>query len=253
VVKVIVNADDFGISELVNDAIILGFEKKILTNTTLMVNMPNATDAVKQAKEAGFDDRVGLHLNLTAGVPLTGSIRSMSTFCDGRGHFHAKFHLSTGTRLHLGRKESIALGEEIEAQIRRYLTYGLGLKHLDSHHHVHTDLSVWKVAEPILKKYGFRTVRLSRNLFREGKCSVPNGIYKKYFNNRIRKNNFDTTDYFGSFEDFKSQYDVLEEGALAEIMLHPMFSEDGTHLDTHTSMDEIKDYLDSKKIYLQSY
>lgn len=252
-VKAVINADDFGMSELVNDAIALAFEKRILTTTTLMVNMPYAPDAVKMAKEQGFIDRVGLHLNLTSGVPLTARIRSMRSFCDGRGQFHAGFHLSTKSRLILNRKESIVLQEEIEAQIRRYLALGLPLKHIDSHHHVHTDLSVWKVAEPLLRKYGFRTARISRNLFREGKCSKVNEIYKKYFNRRIRKAGFATTDYFGSFDDFKYEYKGLRDGALVEIMLHPMFSEDGTHMDTHTPMDVIKQFIEKRDIHIQDY
>lgn len=250
-VKVVINADDFGMSESVSEAIALGFQKKILSTTTLMVNMPYAMDAVKLAKEKGFIDRVGLHLNLTAGTPLTSPIRSLGRFCDGRGVFHAGFHLSTKTRLFLSKKESMALEEEIEAQIKRYLTFGLSLKHLDSHHHVHTDLSVWKEAEPLLQKYGFRTARISRNMFSEGKCSRLNGIYKNYFNKRVKKAGLVTTDYFGSFDDFKAEFDSLKDGAVAEIMLHPMFSEDGNHMDTNTPMDSIRQYIDKRDILIQ--
>lgn len=252
-VRAIVNADDFGISENVNDAIRLCFDKRIISNTTLMVNMPYALEAVKIAKESGFEERVGLHLNLTAGTPLTSPIRGMHRFCDGRGEFHADFHRHTSTRLSLTKEESRAVSEEIEAQIRRYLTFGLPEKHLDSHHHVHTDFSIWKELAPLLKKYDFRSVRLSRNVFYNGKCSIPNKIYKKCYNGKVKKSGMMTTDYFGSFKDFEAQYSRLDDNSLVEIMLHPMFSEDGELLDTKRVMSEIKDFVNSNHILIQAY
>lgn len=250
--RVKINADDFGISQDVNDAVRMCFEKRIITNTTLMVNMPYAPDAVKIAKEEGFEERVGLHLNLTAGVPITGAIRSCRTFCDKRGMFHAGFHLATKTRMLLPAAERKLLAEEIEAQVRRYLAFGLPQKHLDSHHHTHTDLSVWSVAEPILLKYGFRSVRLSRNIFVEGKTSAINSIYKKYYNGRVKKAGFEVTDYFGSFEDFEAAYDKLPENSMVEIMVHPMFSENGDLVDTELLMSEEKAFIDKRHILTES-
>lgn len=251
-VRAIINADDFGISEDVNDAIRLSFEKGIITNTTLMVNMPYAADAAAMAEREGFLDKVGLHLNLTAGVPLTGTIKSMRTFCDGKGEFHAGFHRSTKSRLILSPAESKAVAEEIEAQIRRYLSFGLPEKHLDSHHHVHTDLSVWKAAEPIFKKYGFKSVRLGRNMF-DVKPGAFNRLYKDYYNGRLKKLGVTTTEFFGSFQDFAGYYSQLPDGALAEIMVHPMFSEEGELMDTNLEMERVSEFIKTEKVYLQSY
>lgn len=252
-IRTIINADDFGRESSVNEAIGLCFEKRIITNTTLMVNMPYAMDAVRLAKSNGFEDRVGLHLNLTQGVPLTSSIRNFSSFCDGRGEFNARFHLSTAGRLTIGPREAAALSEEIEAQIRRYLAFGLTEKHLDSHHHSHTDLSVWRLAEPLLKKYGFRSVRISRNLFAEGKCSPVNRVYKHTYNRRLRRTGMLCADYFGSYRDFCAAIDSIEDDCLTEMMLHPMFSPEGDLVDTHTPMDEIVSFTRDRQLMLQTY
>ena len=67
----IVNADDFGLNEIENRAIAEAFEKGLIDRTTLLVNMPFAEDAMRLASEKGFADRVGLHVNLTSGRPLT--------------------------------------------------------------------------------------------------------------------------------------------------------------------------------------
>ena len=45
--KLIINADDFGISSSVNRAIVYAFSNNMITNTTLMVNMPYADEAVE--------------------------------------------------------------------------------------------------------------------------------------------------------------------------------------------------------------
>ena len=73
--KIIVNADDFGASERINNAIVDAFKKGIVTNTTIMPNMSAYDEAVELAKENGFFDKVGIHLNLLAGEPLTLSIK----------------------------------------------------------------------------------------------------------------------------------------------------------------------------------
>lgn len=250
-IQTIVNADDFGMSENVNQAICLCFEKRIITNTTLMVNMPYANDAVILAKEHGFAERVGLHLNLTAGTPLTMKIRSNRLFCDSNGNFNAKFHLSTSKRLHIGKEEAEAVREEIEAQIRRYLAFGLPEKHMDSHHHAHTDMSVFHELAPLLHKYGFKSMRISRNMYE--KTSVFNSCYKKLYNGKVKRLRLKTADYFGSFHDFSAYFDKLPENALVEIMLHPMFSEEWRLMDTNVPMSLVKSFMDSKNLMLHAY
>lgn len=242
--RIIINADDYGKDENVNLAIRHCFANGDITNTTIMVNMQACLEAVSAAKEFGFDDKVGLHLNLTAGLPLTGAIRGCSRFCSGNGNFHAGFHLSTYTRLYLSKAESILLRDEIKAQLERYLTLGFSQLHLDSHHHVHTDLSVWNVLEPLLKEYGFKSVRLGRNLYAEGGCSFFNSIYKSYYNARVEKN-FAAAGYFGSYEDLKNQFGLVKENEIVELMVHPMFSEKGECMDTDVPMSLVRSLVDS--------
>ena len=75
----IVNADDFGRSESVNRAICEAFEKGRVNSTTLMANMPAAKEAYELAKKGGFADKVGIHLNITEGMP-------MSVMTNGKSH-----------------------------------------------------------------------------------------------------------------------------------------------------------------------
>ena len=64
--NLLINADDFGISDSVNLAIDYCFENNIIQRTSLMVNMDSSDSAVELAKEHGYSDKVGLHLKRTS-------------------------------------------------------------------------------------------------------------------------------------------------------------------------------------------
>ena len=250
-IRMIINADDFGISQNVNEAICEGFAKRILTNTTIMVNMPYAEKAVQMADRYGFREAVGLHLNLTSGLPLTDDIRKYRCFCSTDGRFNAEFEHHTASRLVIGKEESRALSKEIDAQIRRYFELGLGEKHLDSHHHVHTDRSVMNVLMPLIKKYDFKSVRLSRNLFQ--KINVLKKIYKDIYNNSLKSNVAVTTDFFGSYIDVRDTKSSIPDNSLVEMMVHPMY-DDGRWVDSHvTPMGEVDSLLDALRAERQAY
>ncbi|MCR4590883.1 MAG: ChbG/HpnK family deacetylase [Lachnospiraceae bacterium] len=250
-IRAIVNGDDFGISENVNEAVRVCFEKRLITNTTLMVNMPYADDAVEMAKKCGFDEAVGLHLNLTSGYPLTKRIRREKRFCRKDGSFNAYFQKHTMTRLFITRQESQAVAEEIEAQIRKYFSYGLPEKHLDSHHHVHTDRSVIIILLPLINRYGFKSVRLSRNMFL--KMNVLKRIYKDSYNRRLKRSGLITADYFGSYRDLSAMDGKITDDSLIEVMVHPMFDGEGVLNDTNTPMEKVTELLDSLNSVRQPY
>jgi predicted glycoside hydrolase/deacetylase ChbG (UPF0249 family) len=67
--KLIVNADDFGLSESVSRGIIQAHLQGILTSTTFMANFPWAPEMAPLLAEAPKLG-VGVHLNLTTGSPV---------------------------------------------------------------------------------------------------------------------------------------------------------------------------------------
>lgn len=252
--RIIVNADDLGISEDVNEAIAECFRIRFITSTTLMVNMDYADEGVELARKYGWHERVGLHLNLTSGSPLTEDIKKYRCFCGSDGRFNAAFAKKTFSRLHLSREEIAAARKEADAQIRKYLEYGLPDRHIDSHHHVHTDSSIWKAIEPLIGAYGMRSVRISRNLY--GRMNALKRLYKRSYNRRLRALPVMTADYFGSFRDFTTYGDRIHDKALVEIMIHPMHDADGVLVDTersmHTRIESEKEYLDGMR-YIQEF
>ncbi len=244
--SLILNADDYGKSETVNRAIAECFQKNLINRTTLMVNMPEAEAAVEIAKQEGFADRIGIHLNLTEGMPLTEAIRHNPLFCDPEGHFHAGFRQKTRNRLYMDRASLEQIYAELKAQLNRYAAFELPLFHADSHHHIHTDYPIYRMLQKLAPEYHFSSIRLSRNLYHGG--NPANRVYKSWFNRSLRGICDTTTDLFGSYADLVCYGNPDENRALCsreqvEIMMHPMYDKNGVLVDTDTSFDEISAYL----------
>lgn len=220
----IINADDFGYSKSVNEAICECFKKGVINRTTIMVNMPYSEEAAVLACQNNFSDRVGLHINLTEGRALSKECAE-SSLCDENGIFKGTFHIPFKSRLYLPRKIRSAIYSEVEAQINKFLEMGFTLRHADSHNYTHSYISVYCEVKKLLKKYGFTSVRISRNVS-ENAFSLPFRIYKEIFNFRIKhlkvnKKRIVTSKYFCSVQDFESYADKEKIKYDIELMTHP--------------------------------
>ena len=154
----IVNADDFGMSEEISDGIITAHLEGIVTSTSLMVNMPDAKRAVRLAQQTPSLD-VGMHLNITEGHPVLPP-EKVPTLVNSTGEF-----LSDKKLIPMIKKFRVSPFEieaEFSAQISKMLDMGIIPTHLDSHHHVHIyPLSAWAFKR-VAKKFGIKKVRAIR-------------------------------------------------------------------------------------------
>ena len=222
----IINADDFGYSNENNMAIAECFRQGTINRTTIMVNMPSAQQARDLAFEQGFEKAVGLHINLTEGKALSPQCAA-SELCDENGVFRGEFHIPFKARLYLNKAIRRAIASETEAQVKRYLDMGFTLMHADSHNYTHSYISVWSSVAPVLKKYGFRSVRISRNI-PFGSFSPLFAVYKGIFNPMIKNfkttaGKVSTTAYFGSVQDFEATSDKASIRDDIELMTHPVY------------------------------
>ena len=251
----IINADDFGYSESVNRAITDCFNQKRINRTTIMVNMPYTDEAVSLAKENGFFGCIGLHINLTEGKALSKECAD-SSLCDENGFFKGEFHKPFKSRLYLSKKIRHAIFAETKAQIEKYIELGFTLMHADSHNYTHSYFSVYIPVRKLLKKYGFKTVRISRNISPE-EFSLPFKIYKTIFNImiknlRINGKKIGTTKYFGSVQDLMGLKNTDEIKNDLELMTHPDYI-DGVLMDnTLPNPHEFvtKKWIDDNKLKL---
>ena len=233
-----VNADDFGKDDSVNMAICRAFEEGLIDRTTLMTNMPGAPAAMTLAAQKGFAGRVGVHLNLTSGRPLSTGIASDPVMCNGAGEFSADFARNMRTRFYLPKKTRKNVEMELRAQLDRYRELGGTLWHIDSHHFVHTDPSVWFVLKRVLRDYPVTGVRLGRNMYRGGNQLMH--LYKFILNSSIKRFCKGHPAYFGSavdYECFTVKGGVPDPGKEVEVMVHPVFDINGKLVDTFEGKD----------------
>ena len=226
----IINGDDFGLSEEVNRAVADCFALGLIDRTTLLVNMPLSGAARELAASRGFFGRVGLHINLVEGRPLTARCQENPVLCDENGLFAGRFHRGLAGRLFLDRGTRAAIREEAQAQIQRYLDWGFPLRHADSHQYVHTYPSAARELLPLLRRYGFRSVRLSRNL-PGNDLSLPFAAYKKLFNRLLAARGLAGSRWFGSLEDWLNSPRRDRPGS-CELMVHPVYRDGVLYDDT---------------------
>ncbi len=237
-----VNADDLGLDESTSRAILEAFKKNYISSSTLMVNMPYAEAAADLVRTEGLADRIGLHLNITAGEPLSEGIRNNPLICGNDGVFNAAFYHTTKYRLYMDDLTIRQIKDEFRAQIERFLSFGFKELHIDSHHHVHTNYPVYRALKQLSAEYDLKYVRLSRNMYHGG--SIPNRVYKFFYNKGIEKLSEEHTDLFGSFTDLFAYINGDENALRAlidkkniEVMVHPMYK-DGILYDTDTKMED---------------
>jgi predicted glycoside hydrolase/deacetylase ChbG (UPF0249 family) len=135
--RLIINADDFGISRGVNRGICEAARAGGITSTSLIVNLPDSADAVARARQCSGVS-VGLHFNLTVGNALTGP----SSLTHGKtAEFYPLSRLLAAASL--GMIDEGDIERECLAQIDRMTRAGFPPTHLDSHRHVHTHPSIY--------------------------------------------------------------------------------------------------------------
>lgn len=160
--RLIVNADDFGRSRSINEAVIRAHREGILTTASLMVNEPPCGEAVQLAKE---NPRlgVGLHLTLLMGrcaLPPN-EIRGL---VNERGEF-SNDPVGVGMRYFFRRGLREQLRREIHAQFARFRATGLVMDHVNGHLHMHLHPVVFGILMEDAEKLGIERMRLTRDPF----------------------------------------------------------------------------------------
>jgi hopanoid biosynthesis associated protein HpnK len=155
----VVTGDDFGLSSLVNGAVIQAHRQGILTSASLMVNGGAFHEAVALAKE---NPRlgVGIHITLVRGTPTLSAGELL--FLAGRNGQFAENPVTAGVRYFFEKRTRPLLEKEIEAQIEKFLSTGLVPSHMDGHLNMHVHPTVLEILLPLAQKYSIPAFRLPR-------------------------------------------------------------------------------------------
>jgi hypothetical protein len=149
-IHLIINADDFGLTQGINAAVVQAHKNGVLTSATLMAGGLAWQEAVKLARETPTLG-VGVHLTLSALAPVLPP-EEVPSLVDSRGRFRKEFW-----RAPLWKKDEVK--KEWRAQIARLLGAGLHPTHLDSHHHTHLWPGLTGLVSELAAEFGIPALR----------------------------------------------------------------------------------------------
>ena len=162
--RLIINADDFGLTAGVNRAIVEAHEHGIVTSATLMANGQAVEEAISLAQSRPRLG-VGCHIVLVDGAPLLDQTRINSLVDPARNADGPRFREGIGkfgALALLGRLAADEIEAEATAQIRKLQAAGIPVTHLDSHKHTHL---FPRILRPLLRAAKSCGVRAIRNPF----------------------------------------------------------------------------------------
>lgn len=197
--KLIVNADDFGLSKGTNYGIIDAHLSGIVTSTTLMVTMPEVEHALELLKIAPML-KLGLHLNITFGKPMT----NCPTLLKADGTFYKVKEINSDTTFDV---EEIY--QEFKAQYNKFVELVKEKPtHLDSHLYAHQKYA--KAKEAI--------IRLANEMDVPVRDVAIHGYKKVTFFDWFKH-----SEHQSLIEILESKLNSLEKFEIAELMVHPAY------------------------------
>lgn len=205
--KLLFNADDFGLSVGMNQGIIKSFTHGVVRSTTLMTNLGDSTlDAIALAKQYPSLD-VGIHLNLFLGPSLSGYIEGVT---DGDGNFFKWIQEPNETPA--TRVDWSGIKRELEAQIRFAFSHGVTPTHLDSHRHGHLHPELLPFVYGLAKRYKLKL----RNF------NTPLEL------NHLSATEAFTTDFYDTTATLNDLKNIIETSPFEslELMCHPACQDD---------------------------
>jgi predicted glycoside hydrolase/deacetylase ChbG (UPF0249 family) len=153
--KLVIVADDFGLTDGVNRGIYECHQAGIVSSASIMVNTPASRQASAMALQANFD--VGIHVNLTLGYSIKPR-EAVRSLVSSRGLFYSLggfLGRACSNRLKWSEVES-----EVRAQIEYVFSLGLRPTHLNSHHHVHILPPLFEILNRLCRDYGIPFLRV---------------------------------------------------------------------------------------------
>lgn len=224
--KLIINADDFGLSKSITDGIIEGILNGYITSTTIMANMDYAEYAIKEAIDKNIHC-IGLHVNLTVGKPIVQN----SHLTDEFGIF-----LYNQKQIDNPKLTYDDVYKEIKAQIAKIDEYSSGkieIDHLDFHHHLLDNKNIKQAAIDIAKELNI-PVR-NENII-DYKC--PDILYRDFTIKNVNIN---------CLKDMILKYS--DKDIVVELMTHPGYIDEYTRkITSYIGREEELNILKSAKM-----
>jgi hopanoid biosynthesis associated protein HpnK len=243
--RLILNADDFGLTAGVNEGIVRAHREGILTSATIMANGAAFEDAVEKARS---NPRlgVGCHIVLLGGNPVA-PLEQIPSLVNAQGRLPESLPAFVA-RLSARMVKMNDLEAEIRAQILKVRKAGIEPTHVDTHKHAHVHPRVMEALARVAQEQGIHRVRKPVENIRDswnGSSGKARGLSKQHlaaslvttagrqFRSISRKYGLRSPDHFLGLamtgklgpEALRRMIGMVAEGE-TEIMLHPGICDD---------------------------
>ena len=161
--KLIITADDYGMSRAVNDAIDAGIEAGLITSTNVMTNMPLYKEAVKLKEKAGVS--VGIHWVLACGNSILPA-SEIPTLVDSDGMFYP--YPEFRRRLRRGMISFDDIKRELIAQYNLYYELMGQPDYWNTHQNTHVDFGIYRLFVETAAELGINKMRSHQRIYVKG-------------------------------------------------------------------------------------
>ena len=251
--KFILNADDFGMSEAYNRAVLEGYSSGILKSASIAANGEAFEEAWRKVIPACPELGVGIHLNVIEGKSLC---MGLDRLTDADGNFNNSYVQLLLKSLN---KKDTAFMEQLEkefrAQIEEVMKY-TKVTHIDSHVHVHSIPAIFELVCKLASEYGIKQIRsqyekpyIIPDVFKHLNLKYPVNLIKVMLLNfftllnesKVHKYQLNTNDYLigvaytSMMNSLTVSYGLMAikyDRVTVEALIHPCRYEDGT-IDNH--------------------
>lgn len=252
--SLIVSADDFGLTEKVNEAILKSYRNGILRSVSLMANGKSFDHAVSIIKSNPELD-VGIHLTLVEEKPIL-NVERLPSLVGETEHFHS--HAFDFTKKYFS--EKISLDEvriELTAQIEKILDHGIKISHIDSHQHLHMLPKILDITIELANNYNIKFIRFPKEKFRGYMLRDLKSIDRiaqmaviNHFCSKAKEKISFKTDYFAGFyfggklnkQNLITLIYNLPSDGVCELMCHPGLTDDSTNY-SHWKYRQVEEML----------
>lgn len=154
--QLIVNADDFGLHELINEGIVEGHVKGCVTSTSIMAGGDAFEHAVRLTRKYPKLG-VGVHLTLVGARPVARSdiytlLTREGVFSPNYGQFIKKYVSGQISRKHIE--------WEFLCQMQKVVGTGVKITHIDSHQHLHALPGLAEVIGRVAREFNVNKIRI---------------------------------------------------------------------------------------------
>ena len=170
--KLIVNADDFGLSEAANEGIVQAHRQGMVTATSIMANGSAFAHAVDLARATPTLD-LGVHLTLVGEKPILDPQTIPSIV--GNGGRLLDSSRSFARRYLAGRIDRADVQRELTAQMEKVQQQQLPITHLDGHQHLHLFAQVFEVTVELARKHQIDWIRIPNEALKGYMFGAPTG------------------------------------------------------------------------------